>query len=86
MGTLTVQLIGVPGVGLLLAVLQASAGVGFQHSVFRAVMPTAEAAVSDNPLSCFLAFLEVAAGLAGSHVGRVVASREADEVTSEKSR
>lgn len=50
-------------------------------------MPIAEAAVSDNPLSCFLAFLKVAAGLARSHVERVVASREPDkEVTSEKSR
>lgn len=86
MGTLAIQLIGVAGVGLLLAVLQASAGVGFQHPVFRAVMPIAEAAVSDNSLSCFLAFLEVATGLARSHVERVVASSEADKEVTSKGR
>lgn len=71
MGALAIQLIGVPGVRLLLAVLQACAGMSFQHTVFRAVMPTAKAAVPDNPLSGFLAFLEIAARLARSHVGKV---------------
>ncbi|BCR97115.1 uncharacterized protein AKAW2_30434S [Aspergillus luchuensis] len=64
---LTVELIGIAGVGLLLAVLETSAGVSLQHAMLRAVVTTAEAAVSDDALSGFLALLEVAARLAGRH-------------------
>jgi hypothetical protein len=64
---LTVELIGIAGVGLLLAVLETSAGMSLQHAMLRAVVTTAEAAVSDDALSGFLALLEVAARLAGRH-------------------
>lgn len=68
-GALAVQLIGIAGMRLLLAVLQAGTGVGFQHAVLGAVVAIAEAAVADNALSGFLALLEVAARLAGRHDG-----------------
>lgn len=67
---LGVQLVGIPGVGFLLAVLQAAAGVCFQHTVLRAEVAVAKAAVADDPLGGLLALLEVASGLAGrSHGG-----------------
>lgn len=52
---------------LLLAVLQATAGVGFQHAVLGAEVAVAEAAVADDPLGGFLALLEAATGLARCH-------------------
>lgn len=64
---LTVELIGIAGVGLLLAVLETRAGMSLQHAMLRAVVTTAEAAVSDDALSGFLALLEVATRLAGRH-------------------
>lgn len=64
---LAVQLIGIAGVGLLLAVLQPGAGVGFEHAVLRAEVAGAEAAITDDTLSGFLALLEVATWLAGRH-------------------
>lgn len=64
---LAVQLIGIAGVGLLLAVFQTGAGVGFEHAMLGAEVAVAEAAVSDNALSLFLALLEGASGLARRH-------------------
>lgn len=55
--------------GLLLAVLQTEAGVGFQHAMLGAVVAVAEAAVADNALSLFLALLEGASRLARRHDG-----------------
>lgn len=65
--TLAVQLIGIAGVGLLLAVFQTGAGVSFEHAMLGAKVAAAEAAVSDNALSLFLALLEGASGLARRH-------------------
>lgn len=65
--TLAVQLIGIAGVGLLLAVFQTGAGMGFEHAMFGAEVAAAEAAVSDNALSLFLTLLEGASGLARRH-------------------
>jgi hypothetical protein len=56
--------------GFLLAVLETGAGMGFEHSMFRAEVAVAKAAVAYDALGGFLAFLEVATGLAWSHVGR----------------
>lgn len=67
LGALVVKLIGVAGVRLLLAILQAGTRVGLKHAVFRAEMPVAEAAVADDALSGFLALLEIAARLADGH-------------------
>ena len=64
---LAVQLIGITGVGLLLAVFQTGAGVGFEHAMLGAEVAATEAAVSDNALSLFLALLEGASGLARRH-------------------
>lgn len=66
---LRVQLVGVSGVGFLLAVLQTAAGVCFQHAVLRAEVAEAKAAVADDPLGGLLALLEVTSGLARSHGG-----------------
>lgn len=68
---LGVQLVGVSGVGFLLAVLQTAAGVCFQHAMFRAEVAVAKAAVADDSLGGLLALLEVASGLAGSHGGQL---------------
>ncbi|KAI9035374.1 uncharacterized protein KD926_003674 [Aspergillus affinis] len=71
LGAFIVELVGVPGVGFLLAVFQAGAGVGLEHTMLGAKMAEAEAAVADDALGGFLAFLEVAAGLTGSHDAKV---------------
>jgi hypothetical protein len=52
---------------LLLAVLQTRTGMGLEHTVLRAEVAVAKAAVTDDPLSGFLALLEVATGLARCH-------------------
>jgi hypothetical protein len=70
LGTLAVELVGISGVRLLLAVLQPRTGVSLQHSVFRAVVSIAKTAVTDDPLCGFLALLEIAARLARRHVVR----------------
>lgn len=43
--------------------------MSFQHAVLGAEVAGAEAAVTDDTLGGFLALLEVATGLAGSHCG-----------------
>jgi hypothetical protein len=74
---LAVQLISIAGVGLLLAVFQTGAGVGFEHAMLGAEVTAAEAAVSDNALGLFLALLKGASGLARRHCRLVsVARRE----------
>ena len=67
--TLAVQLVGVAGMGLLLAVLETSAGMGFEHAMLGAEVAAAETAVSDNALCGLLALLETASRLAGRHDG-----------------
>jgi hypothetical protein len=57
--------------GFLLAVFQTGTGVGLKHAMLGAKMAVAEAAVADDALGGFLALLEVAAGLTGSHDARV---------------
>lgn len=69
LGTLAVQLIGVAGVRLLLAVLQAGTSMSFQHAVFGAEVTIAEAAVADDALGGLLALLEGASRLARRHYG-----------------
>lgn len=64
---LAVELVSVPLVALLLAVLQSLALVVFQHAVLAAVVTTAEAAVADDRLRFVLAVLERAADLLGRH-------------------
>lgn len=71
-GPLAVQLVGIASVRLLLAVLQAGAGVGLEHSVLGAEVAGAEATVADDALGGFLALLEVATGLARRHVGETL--------------
>lgn len=67
LGTLAVQLIGVAGVRLLLAVLQTGTSMSFQHAVFGAEVTIAEATVADDALSGLLALLEGASRLARRH-------------------
>jgi hypothetical protein len=64
---LAVQLVGIAGMRLLLAVFQTRAGMGLEHAVLRAEVAVAKAAVTDDPLGSFLALLEVATGLSRSH-------------------
>lgn len=52
---------------LLLAVLEALALVVLEHAVLAAVVPAAEAAVTDDTLRRVLAVLERAADLLGRH-------------------
>jgi hypothetical protein len=68
LSSLTVELVRIPGVGFLLAILEPSARVGFKHAVLGAVVAVAKGAVTNNALGGFLALLEVAARLTGSHV------------------
>lgn len=67
LGPLAVQLIGVAGVRLLLAILQAGTSMGFEHAVFGAEVTIAETAVADNALGGLLALLEGASRLARRH-------------------
>lgn len=67
LGALVVQLVGITGVRLLLAVLEAGARVGLQHAVFGAVVALAEAAVADDALGELLAILGAATWLARRH-------------------
>ena len=67
LSTLAVQLIGVAGVRLLLAVLQTGTSMSFQHAVFGAEVTIAETAVADDALSGLLALLEGASRLARRH-------------------
>lgn len=53
--------------GFLLAILETSARMGFQHTVLGAEVAVAEATVADDTLSGFLALLEIATWLTGSH-------------------
>lgn len=64
---LRVQLIGVSGMGFLLAVLQSAAAMGLQHAVLGTEVAVAKAAVADDALGRLLALLETASGLAGGH-------------------
>lgn len=64
---LAIQLIGIAGMRLLLAVLQTRTGMGLEHAMLGAEVAVAKAAVTDNPLRGFLALLEVATGLARRH-------------------
>lgn len=76
---LGVQLIGVASVGLLLAVFQTRAGVGFQHSVLGTEMPLTEAAVADDSLGELLTLLVAAAWLARRSHGEEVVARGAEK-------
>lgn len=64
-GALALQLLLVPVLLLLLAVLQPRAVVRLQHAMLAAVVPFAEAAIPDDALGCVLAVLEVASDLLG---------------------
>lgn len=64
--------------GFLLAILEASARVGFQHTVLGAEVAVAEATVTDDTLSGFLALLEIATWLTGSHGVCVVVKIEVE--------
>ena len=64
-GALALQLLLVPVLLLLLAILQPRAVVRLQHAVLAAEVSLTEAAVSDNPLGCVLAVFEPAADLLG---------------------
>lgn len=66
-GAFAVELVGVPLVALLLAVLKALALVVLQEAVLATEMPVAEAAVADNALCGVLALLVAAADLLGRH-------------------
>ena len=70
--TLVVQLVGVAGMRLLLAVLETSTAMGFEHAMLRAEVSVAETAIPNDALSRFLALLGTASGLAGSHGGKAV--------------
>lgn len=70
LSSLTVEFIGIPCMGFFLAILETGTGMSFEHSMFRAEVAVAKAAVTNDALGGFLAFLEVATGLAWSHVGR----------------
>jgi len=66
-GALAVQLIRIPVVALLLAVLESDALVVLEHAMTAAVSAFAEAAVADDGLGAVLAVLEGAADLLGGH-------------------
>jgi hypothetical protein len=66
-GALAVELVGIPVVALLLAVLESLALVVLEHAMTTAVSALAEAAVADNGLRAVLAVLEGAADLLGRH-------------------
>jgi hypothetical protein len=66
-GALAVELVGIPVVALLLAVLESLALVVLEHAMTTAVSALAEAAVADNGLRAVLAILEGAADLLGRH-------------------
>lgn len=68
--TLAVQLVGVAGVRLLLAVLETGTAMGFEHAMLRAEVSAAETAIPNDALSWFLALLGTASRLAGGHGGR----------------
>lgn len=72
--------------GFLLAVLQAGAGVSLEHAMLGAEVAVAKAAVADNALGGFLALLEVATGLTGSHDARVARRTGRVEELSERGR
>lgn len=63
---LTLQLLLIPLLVLLLAVLQARAAVRLQHPVLAAEMAIAEAAVADDPLRRVAAVFETTADLFGT--------------------
>lgn len=65
--TFAVQLVGIAGMRLLLAVLETSTAMGFEHAMFRAEVSIAETAISHNALGWFLALLGTASRLAGGH-------------------
>jgi hypothetical protein len=65
--TLGIQLIRIPLMALLLAILETLALVVFKHAMFAAVVALAEAAVADNGLGAVLAVLEGAADFLGGH-------------------
>lgn len=62
---LALQLLPIPILLLLLAVLETRAIVALQHAVFAAKVSRTKPAVTHNPLSGVLAVLEVAADLLG---------------------
>lgn len=64
-GSLRLELLLVPVLLLLLAVLKAGAVVRLEHAVLPAEMALAETAVADNALGGVLALLEIAADLLG---------------------
>lgn len=66
-GALAVQLVRIPVVALLLAVLQSLALVILEHAMTAAVPALAEAAVTDNGLCAVLAVLEGTTDLLWGH-------------------
>lgn len=62
-GSLAVQLVGVALMTLLLAVLQSTTLVIFQHAMLPAELALAEGAVADNALGLIFAVLECTSDL-----------------------